>query len=281
MEFNTILSIIIIIVIVIVIVIFSVLLGVFNKSNTSQDETISENKKLIEENKEAIEAVKRLAEENHEVVYMYDTQASAILLSTTAKSGERTYDETKQYYIPVTIYGYYDTVTGEAVISTKQFLLDISDIKSETNIGRTLTLVGLTTRKYTNFYVDYSDVNADLLNKEHFYKESIIGGTFKFAIPTKEITTHHTVYKFSDIKEGILIPVKNPTKNVDSKLRTWPKGYDLFVKNASINNNVLSYAVNAIGMNNKASVISIALLNVSLIDQKHYEEQEKKSKSSD
>lgn len=281
MEFNTILSIIIIIVVVIIIIVFGVLLGIFNKSNTSQDETISENKKLIEENKDAIKAVKRLAEENNDVVYMYDTQASAILLSTTAKSGERTYDETKRYYVPVTIYGYYDTVTGEAVISTKQFLLDISDIKSETNIGRTLTLVGIETRKYDNFYVDYSDVNADLLNKDYFYKTSIIGGTFKFAIPTKEITTHHTVYKFSDIKEGILIPVKNPTKNVDSKLRTWPKGYDLFVKNASINNNVINYAVNAIGMNNKASVISIALLNVSLLDKKHYVEQEKNSKSSD
>ena len=54
MEFNTILSIIIIIVIVIIIVVFSVLLGVFNKTNTSQDETITANKKLIEENKEAI-----------------------------------------------------------------------------------------------------------------------------------------------------------------------------------------------------------------------------------
>ena len=114
MEFNTILSIIIIIVIVIVIVIFSVLLGVFNKSNTSQDETISENKKLIEENKEAIEAVKRLEEINHRVVYMFDSNAYAILLSTTAKSGERTYDTTKRYAIPVTIYGYYDTSTGEA-----------------------------------------------------------------------------------------------------------------------------------------------------------------------
>ena len=67
MEFNTILSIIIIIVIVIIIVVFSVLLGVFNKTNTSQDETITANKKLIEENKEAIEAVKKLAEENHHI----------------------------------------------------------------------------------------------------------------------------------------------------------------------------------------------------------------------
>ena len=40
---------------------FSVLLGVFNKTNTSQDETITANKKLIEENKEAIEAVKKLS----------------------------------------------------------------------------------------------------------------------------------------------------------------------------------------------------------------------------
>lgn len=283
MEFNTILSIIIIIVIVIVIVIFSVLLGVFNKSNTSQDETISENKKLIEENKEAIEAVKRLEEINHRVVYMFDSNAYAILLSTTAKSGERTYDTTKRYAIPVTIYGYYDTSTGEAVISTKQFLLDISDIKSETNIGRTLTLVGFETYKYTDFYVNYPDVTTEIFNnnKEYIYKDVVIGGTFKFAIPTKEITTHHTVYKFSDIKEGILIPVKNLTKPNEGLHKTWQKGYDLFVKNASVNNNVLSYAVNAIGMNNKASVISIALLNVSLIDQKHYEEQEKNSKSSD
>ena len=282
MEFNTVLSIIIIIVIVIIIVVFGVLLGVFNKTNTSQDETITANKKLIEENKEAIEAVKRLTEENHEVVYMYDTQASAILLSTTAKSGERTYDTTKRYAIPVTIYGYYDTSTGEAVISTKQFLFDISDIKSETNIGRTLTLVGFKTHKYTNFYVNYPDVTTEIFNnnKEYIYKDVVIGGTFKFAIPTKEITTHHTVYKFSDIKEGLMVPFEKVTKDINGK-STWQKGYDLFVKNASVNNNVLSYAVNTIGLNNKASVISIALLNVSLIDQKHYEEQEKNSKSSD
>ena len=92
MEFNTILSIIIIIVIVIIIVVFSVLLGVFNKTNTSQDETITANKKLIEENKEAIEAVKKLAEENHKVVYMYDTKAILNMAIVTAKSGERTYD---------------------------------------------------------------------------------------------------------------------------------------------------------------------------------------------
>ena len=143
MEFNTILSIIIIIVIVIIIVVFSVLLGVFNKTNTSQDETITANKKLIEENKEAIEAVKKLAEENHKVVYMFDTEAEAVLVITTAKSGERTYDYNKSFRVPVTIYGYYDTKTGKSVISTKQFLFDISDVKGEANLGRTLTLLAL------------------------------------------------------------------------------------------------------------------------------------------
>ena len=42
---------IVLLLIVIIIVVFSVLLGVFNKTNTSQDETITANKKLIEENK--------------------------------------------------------------------------------------------------------------------------------------------------------------------------------------------------------------------------------------
>lgn len=262
MEFNTILSIIIIIVIVIVIVIFSVLLGVFNKSNTSQDATISENKKLIEENKEAIEAVKKLAEKNHKVVYMFDTEAEAILVITTAKSGERTFDYNKPFRVPVTIYGYYDTKTGKSVISTKQFLFDISEVKSETNIGRTLTLLAFNTH-YGTFYPDYSSVTTEVFNNKD---DAIVGGTFKFAIPTKEITTHHTVYKFSDIKEGILIPVEKGTMNaIDNKIN-FIRGYDLFVKNASVNNNVLSYAVNAIGMNNKANIISIAILNASMIE---------------
>ena len=267
MEFNTILSIIIIIVIVIVIVIFSVLLGVFNKSNTSQDETISENKKLIEQNKEAIEAVKKLAEENHKVVYMYDTKAELIMAIVTAKSGERTFDINKLYAIPATIYGYHDTETGEAVISTKQFLLDISDIKSETNIGRTLCFFGVRSEKYGLFAgADYSKVTTDVFDKKD---DMIVGGTFKFAIPTKEITTHHTVYKFSDIKEGIMIPFEKVTTDINGHA-TWYKGYDLFVKNASVNNNVLSYAVNAVGLSNKASIISIALFNVALLDSRHY-----------
>ena len=277
MEFNTILSIIIIIVIVIIIVVFSVLLGVFNKTNTSQDETITANKKLIEENKEAIEAVKKLAEENHKVVYMFDTEAEAVLVITTAKSGERTYDYNKSFRVPVTIYGYYDTKTGKSVISTKQFLFDISDVKGEANLGRTLTLLAFNTH-YGVFYPDYSSVTTEVFNDKD---DAIVGGTFKFAIPTKEITTHHTAYKFSDIKEGILIPVEKETIDAANNKIKFIRGYDLFVKNASVNNNVLSYAVNTIGLNNKASVISIALLNVSLIDQKHYEEQEKNSKSSD
>ena len=98
----------------------------------------------------------------------------------------------------------------------------------------------------------------------------IVGGTFKFAIPTKEITTHHTVYKFSDIKEGLMVPFEKVTTDIKRGHITWQKGYDLFVKNASVNNNVLSYAVNTIGLNNKASIISIALLNVALIDGRHY-----------
>ena len=266
MEFNTILSIIIIIVIVIVIVIFSVLLGVFNKSNTSQDETISENKKLIEQNKEAIEAVKKLAEENHKVIYMFDTKAELNMAIVTAKSGERTFDINKLYAIPVTIYGYYDTETGEVVISTKQFLLDISDIKSETNIGRTLCLFSIYSKKYGRFVADYSKVSTNVFDKKD---DMIVGGTFKYAIPTKDITTHHTVYKFSDVKEGIMIPFEKVTTDINGHA-TFYKGYDLFVKNASVNNNVLSYAVNAIGMNNKANIISIALLNVALIDLEHY-----------
>lgn len=269
MEFNTILSIIIVIVIVIVIVIFSVLLGVFNKTNTSQDETISENKKLIEENKEAIEAVKKLTEENHKVVYMFDTKAEVFLAIVTAKSGERTIDieKDKIFNMPVTIYGYYDTETGEAVISTKQFLLDISNIKSETNISRTLCMYAISS-KYGSFVPDYSKVSTDVFDKKD---DMIIAGTFKFAIPTKDITTHHTVYKFNDIKEGIMIPFEKVTKDVNNHA-TWYKGYDLFVKNASVNNNILSYAVNAIGINNEASIISIVLLNVALIDTKHYNE---------
>ena len=279
MEFNTILSIIIIIVIVIIIVVFSVLLGVFNKTNTSQDETITANKKLIEENKEAIEAVKKLAEENHKVVYMYDTKAILNMAIVTAKSGERTFDIEKLYAIPVTIYGYHDTETGEAVISTKQFLLDISDVKGESDLGRTLCFFGIRTEKYLAYLqADYSKVTTEVFDKKD---DMIVGGTFKFAIPTKEITTHHTVYKFSDIKEGLMVPFEKVTTDIKKGHITWQKGYDLFVKNASVNNNVLSYAVNTIGLNNKASVISIALLNVSLIDQKHYEEQEKNSKSSD
>ena len=274
MEFNTILSIIIIIVIVIIIVVFSVLLGVFNKTNTSQDETITANKKLIEENKEAIEAVKKLAEENHKVVYMYDTKALLHMAIVTAKSGERTFDVEKLYNIPVTIYGYHDTETGEAVISTKQFLLDITDVKGESDLGRTLCFFGFRSEKYGLFAADYSKVTTNVFDKKD---DMIVGGTFKFAIPTKEITTHHTVYKFSNIKEGILIPVKNLTKPNEGLHKTWQKGYDLFVKNASVNNNVLSYAVNTIGLNNKASIISIALLNVALIDGKHYNEKYGKS----
>ena len=266
MEFNTILSIIIIIVIVIIIVVFSVLLGVFNKTNTSQDETITANKKLIEENKEAIEAVKKLAEENHKVVYMFDTEAELNMAIVTAKSGERTFDINKLYAIPVTIYGYYDTETGEAVISTKQFLLDISDIKGETNIGRTLCLFSIYSNKYNRFVADYSKVSTNVFDKKD---DMIVGGTFKYAIPTKDITTHHTVYKFSDIKEGLMVPFEKVTKDINGHA-TFYKGYDLFVKNASVNNNVLSYAVNTIGLNNKASIISIALLNVALIDLRHY-----------
>ena len=267
MEFNTILSIIIIIVIVIIIVVFSFLLGVFNKTNTSQDETITANKKLIEENKEAIEAVKKLAEENHKVVYMYDTKAILNMAIVTAKSGERTFDIEKLYAIPVTIYGYHDTETGEAVISTKQFLLDISDVKGESDLGRTLCFLSVKSEKYGLFAgADYSKVTTDVFDKKD---DMIVGGTFKFAIPTKEITTHHTVYKFSDIKEGLMVPFEKVTKDINGK-STWQKGYDLFVKNASVNNNVLSYAVNTIGLNNKASVISIALFNIALLDSRHY-----------
>ena len=274
MEFNTILSIIIIIVIVIIIVVFSVLLGVFNKTNTSQDETITENKKLIEENKEAIEAVKKLAEENHKVVYMFDTEAELNMAIVTAKSGERTFDVDKLYNIPVTIYGYHDTETGEAVISTKQFLLDITDVKGESDLGRTLCFFGIRTEKYQAYLqADYSKVTTDVFDKKD---DMIVGGTFKFAIPTKEITTHHTVYKFSDIKEGLMVPFEKVTTDIRGHA-TWQRGYDLFVKNASVNNNVLSYAVNTIGLNNKASVISIALLNVALIDGRHYNEKYGKS----
>ena len=275
MEFNTILSIIIIIVIVIIIVVFSVLLGVFNKTNTSQDETITANKKLIEENKEAIEAVKKLAEENHKVVYMFDTEAELNMAIVTAKSGERTFDIEKLYAIPVTIYGYHDTETGEAVISTKQFLLDISDVKGESDLGRTLCFFGIRTEKYQAYLrADYSKVTTDVFDKKD---DMIVGGTFKFAIPTKEITTHHTAYKFSDIKEGILIPVEKETIDAANNKIKFIRGYDLFVKNASVNNNVLSYAVNTIGLNNKASIISIALLNVALIDGRHYNEKYGKS----
>ena len=266
MEFNTVLSIIIIIVIVIIIVVFGVLLGVFNKTNTSQDETITENKKLIEENKEAIEAVKKLAEENHKVVYMYDTKALLHMAIVTAKSGERTFDVDKLYNIPVTIYGYHDTETGEAVISTKQFLLDISDVKGESDLGRTLCFFGFRSEKYGLFAADYSKVTTNVFDKKD---DMIVGGTFKFAIPTKEITTHHTVYKFSDIKEGLMVPFEKVTKDINGHA-TWQRGYDLFVKNTSVNNNVLSYAVNTIGLNNKASVISIALFNVAVLDSKHY-----------
>lgn len=266
MEFNTILSIIIIIVIVIIIVVFSVLLGVFNKTNTSQDETITANKKLFEENKEAIEAVKKLAEENHKVVYMYDTEAELNMAIVTAKSGERTFDIKKLYAIPVTIYGYHDTETGEAIISTKQFLLDISDVKGESDIGRTLCLFSIYSNKYKRFVADYSKVSTNVFDKKD---DMIVGGTFKYAIPTKDITTHHTVYKFSDVKEGIMIPFEKVTTDINGHA-TFYKGYDLFVKNASVNNNVLSYAVNTIGLNNKASIISIALLNVALIDLEHY-----------
>ena len=247
------------------------LLGVFNKTNTSQDETITANKKLIEENKEAIEAVKKLAEENHKVVYMFDTEAELNMAIVTAKSGERTFDINKLYAIPVTIYGYYDTETGEAVISTKQFLLDISDVKGESDLGRTLCFFGIRTEKYQAYLqADYSKVTTEVFDKKD---DMIVGGTFKFAIPTKEITTHHTVYKFSDIKEGLMVPFEKVTKGKF----TWQKGYDLFVKNASVNNNVLSYAVNTIGLNNKASVISIALLNVALLDSRHYNEKYGKS----
>lgn len=274
MEFNTVLSIIIIVVIVIIIVVFGVLLGVFNKTNTSQDETITKNKKLIEENKEAIEAVKKLAEENHKVVYMYDTKAMLNMAIVTAKSGERTFDIEKLYDIPVTIYGYHDTETGEAVISTKQFLLDISDVKGESDLGRTLCFFGIKTEKYQSYLKpDYSKVTTEVFDKKD---DMIVGGTFKFAIPTKEITTHHTVYKFSDIKEGLMVPFEKVTKDINGK-STWHKGYDLFVKNASVNNNVLSYAVNTIGLNNKASVISIALFNVALIDAYHYNNKYDKS----
>lgn len=267
MEFNTVLSIIIIIVIVIIIVVFGVLLGVFNKTNTSQDETITKNKKLIEENKEAIEAVKKLAEENHKVVYMYDTKAVLNMAIVTAKSGERTFDVDKLYNIPVTIYGYHDTETGEAVISTKQFLLDISDVKGESDLGRTLCFFGIRTEKYQSYLKpDYSKVTTDVFDKKD---DMIVGGTFKFAIPTKEITTHHTVYKFSDIKEGLMVPFEKVTKDINGHA-TLQKGYDLFVKNASVNNNVLNYAINTIGLNNKASIISIALFNVALIDGYHY-----------
>ena len=274
MEFNTVLSIIIIIVIVIIIVVFSVLLGVFNKTNTSQDETITKNKKLIEENKEAIEAVKKLAEENHKVVYMYDTKAILNMAIVTAKSGERTFDIEKLYDIPVTIYGYHDTETGEAVISTKQFLLDISDVKGESDLGRTLCFFGIKTEKYQSYLKpDYSKVTTEVFDKKD---DMIVGGTFKFAIPTKEITTHHTVYKFSDIKEGLMVPFEKVTKDINGK-STWQRGYDLFVKNASVNNNVLSYAVNTIGLNNKASVISIALFNVAVLDSRHYDDKYGKS----
>ena len=67
-----------------------------------------------------------------------------------------------------------------------------------------------------------------------------------------------------------MVPFEKVTTDIKRGHITWQKGYDLFVKNASVNNNVLSYAVNTIGLNNKASIISIALLNVALIDGRHY-----------
>ena len=134
--------------------------------------------------------------------------------------------------------------------------------------------MGVRSGKYGLFAgADYSKVTTDVFDKKD---DMIVGGTFKFAIPTKEITTHHTVYKFSDIKEGLMVPFEKVTTDIKGHA-TWQKGYDLFVKNASVNNNVLSYAVNTIGLNNKASVISIALFNVAVLDSRHYDDKYGKS----
>ena len=91
---------------------------------------IVENKKLIQENKEAIAAIKALDEEKHKVEYMFDTKAVATFFVMTAKEGTRTFDSSKPYEVPVTIYGYFDKESGKAIISTKQFFFDISKLSS-------------------------------------------------------------------------------------------------------------------------------------------------------
>lgn len=278
MEFNTILSIIIIVIIVAIVIAFSVSIATYKgeiddnaTKNTSQDKSIVENKKLIQENKEAIAAIKALGEEKHKVEYMFDTKAVATFFVMTAKEGTRTFDSSKPYEVPVTIYGYFDKESGKAIISTKQFFFDISSVKKDNNV-KTLSLYKITT-KYGTFGCDYNAVNAKALETKD---DTIVAGTFKIAIPKYDekdfIGTNTTSYAFSNVREGIAIPVQKSTKSVDGKIE-FVKCYDMFVRNFAVSekedgSHSVSHSVVSLGASNGAKVVSIALVDIAMKEEK-------------
>lgn len=267
MDFNTILSIITIVIVVVIIVVFSILIAKYKTdlgTNDTNDEkraasfnaSLNVNASNIEKNASLIaanaDAIKTLT--SSPVKYIFDTNAKATVSVVKCYEGARTFAAKDGVVeIPITIFGFMNN--EKAIISTKEFLTDISNIINDGTNGISISLFKIEST-YGIFGCDYTKTSTETFDAKHL-DDTVIAGTFDLYVPdTAALTNHTATYNITNMIPGTLVPTASTTKSDDGKIEHY-KTYTFI-----LNTDDGFKTIGKVNASKKMSVVSIALKDV-------------------